>query len=200
LPQREDANDDGVLEAQVVGPKLDNVHVDVYFSGGPAGDVHRNRAAAQQYVPAERLYPCTNCGMLPMARDIARRKLEVLSAGAHLARSRLAGQAASSAVIGAALYVGSGAQESRRAAQLGRYMYGPRFNLPEALSPHVTFWYWKPSHVDAQTVITVGIPESQLRPFFNDVTRVDTVQAVDGVHSEEVAPIAQPAMRPSGLR
>jgi len=47
-------------------------------------------AAALRYVPAERLYPCTNCGMAPMARDIARRKLEALAAGAHLARARLA--------------------------------------------------------------------------------------------------------------
>ena len=46
--------------------------------------------AALEYVPAEHLYPCTNCGMVPMARDIATRKLEALSAGAQLARSRLA--------------------------------------------------------------------------------------------------------------
>jgi Cobalamin-independent synthase, Catalytic domain len=37
---------------------------------------------ALQYVPAERLYPCTNCGMVPMDRSIARRKLAALSAGA----------------------------------------------------------------------------------------------------------------------
>ena len=65
-------------------------------------------------------------------------------------------------------------------------LYGPAMDLPEALSPHLTFWYWKPTHVDAQTVITVGIPESQLRALFADVTRVDMVQAADGVQSEEV--------------
>ena len=32
--------------------------------------------AALKYVPAERLYPCTNCGMVPLARDVARGKLE----------------------------------------------------------------------------------------------------------------------------
>jgi 5-methyltetrahydropteroyltriglutamate--homocysteine methyltransferase len=37
----------------------------------------------------EHLYPCTNCGMVPMARDVARAKLEALSAGAHLARAEL---------------------------------------------------------------------------------------------------------------
>jgi 5-methyltetrahydropteroyltriglutamate--homocysteine methyltransferase len=44
---------------------------------------------ALQYVPAERLYPCTNCGMVPMRRQTARAKLRVLSAGAQLARTRL---------------------------------------------------------------------------------------------------------------
>jgi len=45
-------------------------------------------AAARQHVPLERLYPCTNCGMAPMARDVAQRKLEALSGGARLARMR----------------------------------------------------------------------------------------------------------------
>jgi 5-methyltetrahydropteroyltriglutamate--homocysteine methyltransferase len=45
--------------------------------------------AAQQYVPVDRLQACTNCGMVPMPRDISRRKLAAMSAGAHLARSRL---------------------------------------------------------------------------------------------------------------
>jgi len=40
---------------------------------------------ALQYVPAERLYPCTNCGMAPMARDVALGKLRALAAGAKLA-------------------------------------------------------------------------------------------------------------------
>jgi 5-methyltetrahydropteroyltriglutamate--homocysteine methyltransferase len=45
--------------------------------------------AARRYVPLERLYPCTNCGMAPMTREVARQKLAALSAGAHLARTRL---------------------------------------------------------------------------------------------------------------
>jgi 5-methyltetrahydropteroyltriglutamate--homocysteine methyltransferase len=42
-----------------------------------------------RFVPAERLYPCTNCGMAPMDRSLAMAKLGALSAGAALARSRL---------------------------------------------------------------------------------------------------------------
>ena len=43
---------------------------------------------ALKYVPKERLYPCTNCGMAPMAREIAGAKLAALGAGAELARGR----------------------------------------------------------------------------------------------------------------
>ena len=37
---------------------------------------------AMAWVPAERLYPCTNCGMVPLPRDVARGKLRALGAGA----------------------------------------------------------------------------------------------------------------------
>ena len=45
---------------------------------------------AMKYVPKERIRPCTNCGMAPMARDIAVAKLQALGAGAALARERFA--------------------------------------------------------------------------------------------------------------
>ena len=45
---------------------------------------------ALQFVPKERLIPCTNCGMAPMDRDVAQRKLAALSAGTALARQRFA--------------------------------------------------------------------------------------------------------------
>jgi 5-methyltetrahydropteroyltriglutamate--homocysteine methyltransferase len=41
-------------------------------------------------VPKDRLFPCTNCGLAPMARDLALRKLEALAAGTKLAKERLA--------------------------------------------------------------------------------------------------------------
>jgi len=44
---------------------------------------------ASKYVPAKHLYPCTNCGMAPMDRDIALAKLQALVAGAALARKKL---------------------------------------------------------------------------------------------------------------
>ena len=42
------------------------------------------------FVPAERLFPCSNCGMAPMRRDIAEAKLAALGAGAAMARKRFA--------------------------------------------------------------------------------------------------------------
>jgi len=41
------------------------------------------------FVPPERLFPCTNCGMVPLGRDVARGKLRALAAGAALVRSEL---------------------------------------------------------------------------------------------------------------
>ncbi len=43
---------------------------------------------ALQFVARERLMPCTNCGLAPMDREVARKKLEALGAGARLARER----------------------------------------------------------------------------------------------------------------
>src|SRR5258708_14220826 len=45
---------------------------------------------ALQFVPRQHLFPCTNCGMAPMDREIAIAKLKALGAGAALARKRLA--------------------------------------------------------------------------------------------------------------
>jgi 5-methyltetrahydropteroyltriglutamate--homocysteine methyltransferase len=43
---------------------------------------------ALQFVAKDRLIPCTNCGMAPMDREIALRKLQALAKGAQLARER----------------------------------------------------------------------------------------------------------------
>jgi len=43
---------------------------------------------ALKYVPKERLFPCTNCGLAPIDRGIAKRKLAALGQGTELARTR----------------------------------------------------------------------------------------------------------------
>ncbi len=45
---------------------------------------------ALQFVAKNKLFPCTNCGLAPMSREIALKKLEALAQGAALARSRFA--------------------------------------------------------------------------------------------------------------
>ena len=45
--------------------------------------------AALKYVPAERVYPCANCGMVPLGRGVARAKLKALGTGAALVRQEL---------------------------------------------------------------------------------------------------------------
>ncbi|MDZ5515072.1 methionine synthase [Vibrio fluvialis] len=44
---------------------------------------------ALQFVDADKLYPCTNCGMAPLSRDVARGKLSALSAGAEIIRQEI---------------------------------------------------------------------------------------------------------------
>lgn len=45
---------------------------------------------ALEFVPKERLFPCTNCGLAPMGRDVAWRKLQALAEGTWLAKEQLA--------------------------------------------------------------------------------------------------------------
>jgi len=52
-----------------------------------AEDVAATLRSALRHVPAERLFPCTNCGMVPLDRAIARGKLRALAAGAALVRA-----------------------------------------------------------------------------------------------------------------
>ena len=43
--------------------------------------------SAMAFVPPERLYPCTNCGMAPLGRELAQAKLRALTAGAAIVRA-----------------------------------------------------------------------------------------------------------------
>ena len=54
-----------------------------------AEDVVATIEQAMRYVSAERIFPCTNCGMAPLHRDIALAKLAALGRGAALARDKL---------------------------------------------------------------------------------------------------------------
>lgn len=47
---------------------------------------------ALKYIDADKLYPCTNCGMAPLSRELASAKLVALSAGAEIVRKELQAQ------------------------------------------------------------------------------------------------------------
>ena len=76
----------GLLEGKDVLVGAIDVATDVVES---PEDVAATLRRALAHVPAARLYPCTNCGMVPLARDVARAKLAALGAGAALVRAEL---------------------------------------------------------------------------------------------------------------
>jgi 5-methyltetrahydropteroyltriglutamate--homocysteine methyltransferase len=56
-----------------------------------AEEIAETIGRALRYVPADRLFPCTNCGLAPMRREVAEAKLAALGRGAALARERHSG-------------------------------------------------------------------------------------------------------------
>lgn len=54
-----------------------------------AEEVAATLRKALQYVDADKLYPCTNCGMAPLSREVANGKLNALAAGAQIVRNEL---------------------------------------------------------------------------------------------------------------
>ena len=78
----------GLLEGKDVLAGCIDVATDVVETPEDVADVIR---AALEFVPPERLFPTTNCGMAPLRRDVAYAKLRTLAAGAALIRSELGG-------------------------------------------------------------------------------------------------------------
>ena len=53
-------------------------------------EVARTIRAALKFVAADKLFPCTNCGMVPLPRAVALAKLRALAAGAGIVRAEIA--------------------------------------------------------------------------------------------------------------
>jgi hypothetical protein len=64
-------------------------------------------------------------------------------------------------------------------------IYGPREHLPQAISPELTFWYWKPSNLHATTLVTVGFNPSDLAFVCGTVARAASVVMPDSVVNQE---------------
>ena len=76
--------------------------------------VEKTILRAMQFVPAKHLFPCTNCGMAPMAREIALAKLKALGEGAALARKTVTSAAGRRAGKASAPSSRRGTASSRR--------------------------------------------------------------------------------------
>jgi 5-methyltetrahydropteroyltriglutamate--homocysteine methyltransferase len=74
-----------LLEGKDVMVGVIDVASDVIETPGQVADTI---GRALQYVPKNRLFACTNCGLAPMDREIAVKKLQALAQGAALARER----------------------------------------------------------------------------------------------------------------
>jgi 5-methyltetrahydropteroyltriglutamate--homocysteine methyltransferase len=81
----------GLLKGKQVMVGAIDVANDVVETPGQVAAILR---AALAWVPAERLLPSTNCGLVPLSRDVARGKLAALVAGADIVRRELAGESA----------------------------------------------------------------------------------------------------------
>ena len=64
-------------------------------------------------------------------------------------------------------------------------IYGGSEHLPQAISPHLTFWYWKPANLDATTLVTVGFNPSDIAFLCGTVTRAGTVVMPNSVINQE---------------
>jgi 5-methyltetrahydropteroyltriglutamate--homocysteine methyltransferase len=56
----------------------------------PAETVAKRIRVAMEYVPPDRLFPCTDCGMVPRTRAAARGKMRALAEGARIVRETMA--------------------------------------------------------------------------------------------------------------
>lgn len=64
-------------------------------------------------------------------------------------------------------------------------VYGPARGLPAVISPHLTYWYWKPAHVDDRTVIVVAYRQAYVERYFDSVEPGGTIAMPYGVRNEE---------------
>jgi 4-amino-4-deoxy-L-arabinose transferase-like glycosyltransferase len=53
--------------------------------------------------------------------------------------------------------------------------YGPRFGLPEVVSPAGSYWFFGPGNRPGKVVITIGVPQDDLRRFFDSVVTAAAV-------------------------
>lgn len=63
-------------------------------------------------------------------------------------------------------------------------LYGPGLGLPQAVSPHLSYWYWAPPRMDPQTVVLVGYTAAEASPYFADCRETTTITTGQGIEND----------------
>jgi 4-amino-4-deoxy-L-arabinose transferase-like glycosyltransferase len=63
--------------------------------------------------------------------------------------------------------------------------YGPALLLPNAVSPHLTYWYWAPARLDPKTVVLVGFTHELADRYFAECRDAGTITNDLGIHNDE---------------
>jgi 4-amino-4-deoxy-L-arabinose transferase-like glycosyltransferase len=63
-------------------------------------------------------------------------------------------------------------------------LYGPSLGLPQAVSPHLSFWYWAPARMDPQTVVLVGYTRADANRYFADCRQSQTITNDYGIQND----------------
>ena len=63
-------------------------------------------------------------------------------------------------------------------------LYGPSLGVPAAICPEMTYWLWKPAHVDDSTVIIVGATPGDVGWAFADVRVAAPIRIPYGVRNQ----------------
>jgi hypothetical protein len=67
--------------------------------------------------------------------------------------------------------------------------FGPAAQLPPAISGHNTFWLWGPGSCGGKVLITVGLPQADLRSSFGSITPAATITCRYCMPEEDNIPI-----------
>jgi hypothetical protein len=79
------------------------------------------------------------------------------------------------------------AQNYGEAGALARF--GPSLGLPQPLSGHLSWQYWRPARLPQRTVLTVGYDPSVLRAMCTSFRRLATIQNAYHLDNEELGRI-----------
>ena len=67
--------------------------------------------------------------------------------------------------------------------------FGPRYDLPKAISGHNNYYIWGPRDCTGRVIISVGVPLDRLEGMFEDIEQADTIDCEYCMPDEDNLPI-----------